>query len=71
MAKVIRQFFADGRRSSVLETGDFRLEAIAAYLGLGFIHQHTESDHEDRWSRVFGQLAQSRRNLEGKDDEQE
>jgi len=42
-----------------------------AYLGLGFIPQHTESDHEDRWWRVFGQLAQSRRNSEGKDDEQE
>jgi GNAT superfamily N-acetyltransferase len=65
MASVIRQFFVDGRRSSILETDDFRLPAIAAYLGVGFIPQYTESDHEDRWSRVFSQLAQWRRSSEG------
>lgn len=61
MARVMRRFVADGRTFSILETDDFRLPAIASYLGQGFIPHYTESDHEDRWSKVFEQLAQGRR----------
>jgi ribosomal protein S18 acetylase RimI-like enzyme len=61
MARVMRRFAADGRASSILETDDFRLPAIASYLGQGFIPHYTDPDHEERWSRVFEQLAQARR----------
>jgi mycothiol synthase len=61
MAAVLRRFAADSRKSSILETDDVRLPAIASYLGQGFIPHYTDPDHEDRWSRVFEQLAQSRR----------
>jgi mycothiol synthase len=61
MDAVIRRFLADGRNSSVLETDDMRLPAIASYLGQGFIPSYSDDDHEDRWSRVFVQMAQSRR----------
>ena len=61
MAKVIRRFFADGRTFSILETDDFRLPAIASYLGQGFIPHYIDPDHEGRWSKVFEQLAQGRR----------
>lgn len=61
MARVMRRFVADGRTFSILETDDFRLPAITSYLGQGFIPHYTESDHEDRWSKVFEQLAQGRR----------
>lgn len=61
MARVMRRFAADGRTSSILETDDFRLPAITSYLGQGFIPHYTDPDHEDRWSKVFEQLAQARR----------
>ncbi len=61
MARVMRRFLSDGRTFSILETDDFRLPAIASYLGQGFIPYYTDSDHEERWSRVFEQLAHGRR----------
>lgn len=61
MARVMRRFFADGRAFAILETDDFRLPAIASYLGQGFIPHYTDPDHEERWSKVFEQLAQGRR----------
>jgi mycothiol synthase len=61
MARVMRRFLADGRTFSILETDDFRLPAIASYLGQGFIPHYTDPDHEERWSKVFEQLAQGRR----------
>jgi mycothiol synthase len=61
MERVLRRFFADGRRTAILETDDVRLPAITSYLGLGFVPRYADPDHEDRWSQVFGQLAQSRR----------
>jgi mycothiol synthase len=61
MARVMRRFAADGRTFSILETDDFRLPAIASYLGQGFIPHYTDPDHEERWSKVFEQLAQGRR----------
>jgi mycothiol synthase len=61
MARVMRRFAADGRSFSILETDDFRLPAIASYLGQGFVPHYTDPDHEERWSKVFEQLAQGRR----------
>jgi len=61
MARVLRRFAEDGRAFSILETDDFRLPAIASYLGQGFIPHYTDGDHEVRWSKVFEQLALGRR----------
>jgi mycothiol synthase len=61
MAAVVRRFAEDGRDSAVLETDDFRLPAIASYLGQGFVPQYPEPDHEVRWSLIFEQLAAHRR----------
>ena len=63
MARVLREFVADGRASAVLETDDYRLPAIASYLGQGFVPQYPEPDHEVRWSKVFEQLANARREI--------
>ena len=66
MARVLRHFAEDGRTFSILETDDIRLPAIASYLGQGFIPHYTDDDHEDRWSRVFENLAKAwRRTREG------
>lgn len=61
MTAVMRRFAEDGRLSSILETDDFRLPAIGSYLGQGFVPHYTDVDHEDRWSRVFQELARLRR----------
>lgn len=66
MAKVMRRFAADGRKSSILETDDVRLPAIASYLGQGFVPHYLDPDHEERWSRVFEQLANGRRSAKDK-----
>ena len=61
MGAVMHRFDADGLSEVVLETDDPRLPAISAYLRLGFVPQYRDTDHELRWSRVFRQLAESRR----------
>lgn len=61
MAKVMRHFAADGKTFSVLNTDDFRLPAIASYLGQGFVPQYPEPSHEERWSKIFELLARGRR----------
>lgn len=61
MSRVLHRFAEDGRLFSILETDDFRLPAIASYLGQGFIPHYTDGDHELRWSKVFENLAQGRR----------
>lgn len=61
MTRVLRRFAEDGRDFSILETDDFRLPAIASYLGQGFVPHYTDGDHELRWSKVFEHLAQGRR----------
>ena len=66
MERVMRRFLADGRTFSILETDDFRLPAIASYLGQGFIPHYTDPDHEERWSKVFEQLALGRRAAQDK-----
>ena len=66
MDAVIRRFFAGGRSSAILETDDVRLPAITSYLGQGFIPHYSDVDHEDRWSKVFGQWALARRTAKDK-----
>lgn len=61
MDAVLRRFIEDGRLSSILETDDVRLPAITSYLGQGFIPHYSDTDHEDRWSKVFTNLALARR----------
>ena len=61
MAAVENRFAADGRPVAFLETDDVRLPAIGAYLRRGYIPQYTESDHEERWSKIFTQLAEGRK----------
>ena len=65
MARVLQRFTDDGKPFAILETDDIRLPALASYLGQGFIPIYTEPDHEERWSRVFEALAQSRRSGKG------
>ncbi len=65
MTRVLSRFAEDGMTTSILETDDVRLPAIASYLGQGFIPHYTDADHEDRWSRVFETLAASRRSTRG------
>lgn len=61
MTRVLQRFAEDGLTFSILETDDFRLPAIASYLGQGFIPHYTDDDHELRWSNVFQKLAEGRR----------
>lgn len=61
MDAVQTQFETDSRPVAFLETDDQRLPAIAAYLRLGYVPQYTESDHEARWSAIFSQLAEGRK----------
>ena len=61
MDAVQTQFETDGRPIAFLETDDARLPAIAAYLRLGYVPQYMEPDHEARWSAIFSQLAEGRR----------
>jgi mycothiol synthase len=44
----------------VLETDDERLAALSSYLGLGFIPHYVDTDHQQRWSRVFLALNAAR-----------
>ncbi|MCH6472543.1 GNAT family N-acetyltransferase [Sinomonas terrae] len=50
--------FLEGRELAevVLETDDVRLPAISTYLGMGFVPVYLDSDHCERWSRVFSNL---------------
>lgn len=62
---VIDRFVRDGVPSVILETDDPRLPAITSYLGLGFVPQYPDPDHEGRWSRVFAALGDFRRIRKG------
>jgi mycothiol synthase len=58
---VMRRFAEDQLASTVLETDDERLPAIAVYLGLGYVPQYRDASHEDRWSKIFRALNDVRR----------
>jgi len=48
-----------GCRQAILDTDDFRLPAIRAYLALGFIPEMVGPDHVDRWDTIFAELDAS------------
>jgi mycothiol synthase len=52
-ARAVTQFVEEGLSPVILETDDERLPAMATYLGLGFVPHYLDSDHAERWSRVF------------------
>ncbi len=49
-----------GCLKAVLDTDDFRLPAIATYLGLGFVPDMLEADHAERWRAIFAELGAAR-----------
>jgi len=55
--RVLHHFRAMGCRDVVLETDDFRLPAIKVYLALGFVPEHVDPTHPERWARVMEQLT--------------
>lgn len=57
---VLHRFAAWSCTSAVLETQDFRLPAIQSYLRLGFVPEHYDETHAERWSAVQETLSGSR-----------
>lgn len=55
--RVLHHFREMGCRDAVLETDDFRLPAIKVYLALGFVPEHVDPTHPERWARVLEQLG--------------
>jgi len=51
----------DGRDSAVLETDDFRLPAVAAYLKLSFEPLLVHENQRGRWEKVLDDLRYSER----------
>ncbi|QHT62445.1 GNAT family N-acetyltransferase [Paenibacillus lycopersici] len=50
------QMIREGRTRAVLHTDDFRIPAIKAYLGLGFVPSLTDGSHPGRWKALAGVL---------------
>lgn len=57
--RVLHHFRAAGLRDAVLETNDFRLPAVRAYLRLGFVPErhYGDADEQRRWSRLLPQIV--------------
>ncbi len=53
---VLHRFAAEGLRTAVLETQDFRLPAVRTYLRLGFRPAPTDDQQRERWQRVLNAL---------------
>ncbi len=55
LARVLGEFRERGYPAVVLETDDFRIPAIRAYLKFGFVPEYDVrgEDHRPRWSRVL------------------
>jgi mycothiol synthase len=47
----------EGRTAVVLQTDDFRLAAVRAYLRLGFVPRLVHDNQRERWPRVLAQVA--------------
>jgi mycothiol synthase len=62
LLRLLRDFQARGETQAVLQTDDFRLPAIRAYLQCGFIPVYAvrDEDHRERWSAIFQQMFQPR-----------
>ena len=55
LGRVLAEFRQRGYPQAVLETDDFRIPAIRAYLKFGFLPEYDVrgEDHRPRWSRVM------------------
>jgi mycothiol synthase len=53
----LRRFRELGYRDVILQTDDFRLPAIRAYLDLGFAPVFTHDSHAARWREVYEKLG--------------
>ncbi|MGN6699861.1 MAG: GNAT family N-acetyltransferase [Thermomicrobiales bacterium] len=60
LIRLLRDFAERGEAQAVLQTDDFRLPAIRAYLQCGFvpIYAVRDEDHRERWSAIFQQMFQ-------------
>jgi mycothiol synthase len=58
LVHLLRVFDSERRAAAVLETQDFRLPAIRAYLKFGFlpVYEVNGEDHRAVWSAIFQQL---------------
>jgi mycothiol synthase len=54
---VLHEFARRGCRDALLRTDDHRLAAIRTYLNLGFLPDHEDPTHLERWVRVNERLA--------------
>ncbi len=52
----LHRFRERGLRAAMLDTDDFRLSAIRAYLDLGFQPEHRHPSHPERWAVVLAAL---------------
>jgi len=55
LVHLLREFAASGDRAAALETQEFRLPALRAYLKFGFlpVYDVTGEDHRPVWSAIF------------------
>lgn len=62
LARVLQDFADRGYPSAVLETDDFRIPAIRAYLRFGFLPVYAvrDEDHRERWAQVFPNIVAAR-----------
>ena len=58
-AAVMKYLVGSGRTRVVLNTDDFRIQAIKVYLWLGFLPALHAEDMEERWLRLMEQLGLS------------
>lgn len=63
LAHLLREFAACGDRAAALETQEFRLPALRAYLKFGFlpVYDANGEDHRPVWSAVFQAMFADRR----------
>ncbi len=54
---VLQAFREDGYPQAVLQTDDFRKSAIAIYLRMGFVPEHSHESHPERWQAVLTALG--------------
>lgn len=57
VVRVLERFREEGYGDSVLETDDPRLPAIRLYLRLGYVPEHVDPSHPERWGEVLRSLG--------------
>ena len=58
---VLHRMRERGCQQAILDTDDFRLPAIRTYFGLGFVPDHLEADHAERWREIDAKLRAAQR----------